>query len=75
MTYWPAPPPTRIISWQQVVIENDPNWQRNYTRPMNYEFSNGRLFYQFPPIYGLPVPAVWDGPLPWDTPGVTWDNS
>lgn len=50
-SYWPPPPPTRILSAQQIVLENDPYWQRDYTKPMNYEFSNGRLFYQFPPIY------------------------
>ena len=42
---------TRILSWQQIVQENDPNWLRGFTRPWVYEFSNGRLFYQEYPLY------------------------
>lgn len=35
---------SRIISWQQLVQETDPNWQRKLQRPYWYEFSNGRRF-------------------------------
>lgn len=69
---WPKPSPTRILSFQQLVIEADPYWQRDYTKPWNYEFSNRRLFYQVPPLYTLPSPVLWDGPIPWDTPDVVW---
>ena len=70
-----APPPTRILSWQQQVLEADPSWSRLYYRPINYEFSNGREFQRpAPPLYSIPEPVVWDGPIPWDTPGVTWDT-
>lgn len=36
---------TRILSWQQLVLEADPNWARGKTQPWIYQFSNGRLFY------------------------------
>lgn len=47
-------PPTRLISWQQVVVETDPNYWQAKTRPWNYEFSNGRRFYATVPTY-LPI--------------------
>ncbi len=73
MTFWPSPPPTRIISFQQIVMEADPYYQRDLRQPMNYEFSNRRLFYQFPPVYSLPSGVFyWDGPVAWDTAGATW---
>jgi hypothetical protein len=67
-------PPTRILSWQQAVIEADPNWSRLNQRPTEYVFSNGRQFQRVPAssLYTLPQPIAWDGPVPWDTPGVTW---
>jgi hypothetical protein len=37
--------PTRIISWQQLVLEADPDWQRQKSRPPTYRFSNNRQFY------------------------------
>lgn len=41
-----GPPPTRILSWQQLVQESDPDYQRLLQRPVIYEFSNGRTFLQ-----------------------------
>lgn len=38
--------PTRIISWQQVVLDADPDWYPRYQRPWIYEWSNGRRHYQ-----------------------------
>ena len=51
MATWPAPPPTRILSWQQMVIDADPNWTRLSLQPWIYEFSNGRLFVESLPVY------------------------
>jgi len=66
-------PPTRIVSWQQAVIEADPNWSRLNQRPINYIYSNGRQFERpAPPLYGIPC-FSWDGPIPWDTSGAVWD--
>lgn len=47
-----APPPTRILSWTQMVMEVDPEWRAKSLRPWVYEFSNGRLFVQPNPVYG-----------------------
>ncbi len=41
---WPKPPPTRILSWLQMVVEADPNYEYELRRPVIYEFSNGRKF-------------------------------
>jgi hypothetical protein len=49
--YFP-PPPTRILSWEQMCIEADPDFLRLSLRPWVYEFSNGRLFVEVQPIYG-----------------------
>ncbi len=38
------PPPTRIISWRQMVLDADPDFQKGLTRPWWYEMSNGRRF-------------------------------
>lgn len=46
-----APPPTRIISWQAEVLAADPDWNKLRTRPVIYEFSNGRVFTQNPNVY------------------------
>lgn len=51
MATWPAPPPTRILSWQQLVLEADPDYQRLNQRPVVYQFSNGRTFVERPDIY------------------------
>lgn len=51
-----AGPPTRILSWQQMVQEADPNWTRLLAQPVIYEFSNGRAFIQPVPAYG-PLPT------------------
>lgn len=42
---------TRIISWEQVVLEADPDYRLRKRRPMKYEFSNGRRFYDTDPVY------------------------
>ena len=49
--------PTRILSFQQWVLDADPFWQRDKTRPWVYEFSNGRLFYLNPNVYA-PAPSI-----------------
>lgn len=45
-------PPARTISWMQEVLYADPNWNQGYTRPIIYEFSNGRTFTAPIPLYG-----------------------
>jgi hypothetical protein len=50
-----APQSPRILSWQQLVLEADPNWQRDNLQPWIYEFSNRRLFYATIPMYGVPA--------------------
>lgn len=52
MATWPAPPPTRILSWEQMCLEADPNFRQRSLRPWIYEFSNGRLFVESLPVYG-----------------------
>lgn len=42
---------SRIISWQQLVLEADPEYWQRKNRPMKYEFSNGRRFYDTWPTY------------------------
>lgn len=44
--------PTRILSWGQLVLEEDPNWARDYRKPWIYEMSNRRRFYARDPLYG-----------------------
>lgn len=44
-------PPTKIISWQQEVLYADPQWHQGYTRPIVYEFSNGKTFQWDPNVY------------------------
>jgi hypothetical protein len=51
---WPAPPPTRILSWNQMVRVSDPGFTRLSLQPWVYEFSNGRLFVDPLPLYGNP---------------------
>ena len=47
--------PTRIISWQQLVLENDPDWVRLSLNPVVWEFSNGRRFVDpAQPYFPLP---------------------
>jgi len=50
-----APQNPRLLSWQQLVLEADPNWQRDNLQPWIYEFSNRRLFYATIPMYGPPT--------------------
>lgn len=59
-----AAPPTRILSWMQLCLEADPNYQRGLTQPWLYEMSNGRLFYQPNPLY-----AGYGDFLQFDLPG------
>ncbi len=49
--------PTRIISWQQIVLENDPDWVRLSLNPVVWEFSNGRRFIDPAQPYGVPGPS------------------
>ncbi len=49
---WPSAPPTRILSFQQMVSEADPFYTIDKNRPWIYEFSNGRRFLQVPDPYG-----------------------
>lgn len=44
---------SRIISWQQLVLENDPDWIRNSLYPRVWEFSNGRVFTDTVPLYSF----------------------
>lgn len=46
-----ALPPTRILSWQQLVQDADPDWQKLNLRPVIYKFSNGRKFVKDPNVY------------------------
>lgn len=46
-----TPPPTRIISWLQEVLYNDPHYNQLRLRPIIYEFSNGRTFEADPNVY------------------------
>lgn len=39
---------TRIISWQSVVTSADPSYFYNRSHILQYEISNGRLFYSNP---------------------------
>jgi len=47
-----TPPPSRTLSFFQEVLYADPNWNQGYTRPIIYEFSNGRTFQAPVPLYG-----------------------
>lgn len=51
-----ALPPSRTLSWQQLVQEADPDWARKYQRPVCYVFSNGRKFVWDPQVYTDPGP-------------------
>ena len=48
-----APPPTRLISWLQLCLEADPDFERKRLKPWVYEMSNGRLFYLQNPVYSF----------------------
>ena len=50
--FYPGTPPTRILNWNQLVREADPNYQRLSLQPWVLEFSNGRLFVDWNPLYG-----------------------
>lgn len=62
-----VPPPTRILSWQQLVQEADPDWNRAKQRPWIYQFSNGRRFLARPDIYTAPADGTAP-PLPGPAP-------
>lgn len=44
--------PTRILSWEQLCLNADPDFTVNRDHPWVYEMSNGRLFYALYPRYG-----------------------
>lgn len=44
-------PASRIISWQQLVQEADPDWLKDKLRPVRYEFTNGKIFVARPDEY------------------------
>lgn len=46
---------SRILSWEQLVREADPDHSRLSLRPWVYEFSNGRRFLDPLPLYGRPA--------------------
>jgi len=46
-----AAPTSRTLSWEQMVLEADPDYQRLNQRPVAYIFSNGRVFVARPDIY------------------------
>jgi hypothetical protein len=52
--FYPGAPPTRLLSWQQLVLEADPNWRRLSLQPWAFDFSNGRLFVDWLPVYNFP---------------------
>ncbi len=43
-------PPT-IKSWQQLILEADPDYWIELRQPVEYEFSNGREFYHPYPYF------------------------
>lgn len=45
------PPPTRLLNWQQLVLEEEPDWGPRYRRPWIYEFPGGRRFAARDPLY------------------------
>lgn len=51
-SYYPGTPPYRILSWSQMVREADPNFTRGSLQSWSFEFSNGRLFLDWLPLYG-----------------------
>ncbi len=68
-------PPTRLISWQQVVLEADPDYWALKNRPWIYEMSNARRFYATVPTYlpndgylvdeiGVPITDQYGGLIP-----------
>ena len=74
----------RILSWQQLVLEADPDWQRSNLQPWIYSFSNTRLFYRQIPAYGTPPDSglinnggflVVSGTEPYDVPDPQTPNA
>lgn len=49
-TRYPSPP-TRILSFAQQVHQADPDQQRLLRRPVQYQFSSGRVFRAPDPLY------------------------
>lgn len=47
----PTLKPGRIISFQQLCVEADPDYWDDLRQPVQYEFSNGRDFYHPLPFY------------------------
>lgn len=56
--------PTRILSFQQLCLEADPDYQRDATKPWIYRWSNGRTFYREPNPYPVFPELATIGPLP-----------
>jgi hypothetical protein len=51
------PPPTRLLSWSQLVREADPDYTRLSLQPWVFSFSNGRLFVDWLPLYDFGPPG------------------
>lgn len=49
--FYPGTPPTRILSWSQMVREADPNFTRESLQPWVYQYSNSRRFLDTLPTY------------------------
>lgn len=45
------PPPTRLLNWQQLVLEEEPDWGPRHRRPWIYEFPNRERFAARDPLY------------------------
>lgn len=45
------PPPTRLLNWQQLVLEQEPDWGPRHRRPWIYEFPNRERFAARDPLY------------------------
>ena len=57
--------PARIISFEQLCVEADPDWVIESYQPEQYEFSNGRVFDHNIPFYA-PNPETSDERLATD---------
>lgn len=55
---------TRILSFEQLCLEADPDMVRKSRTPWIYEFSNGRLFNRSPNPYPVIVESASFGTLP-----------
>lgn len=46
----------RLLSFEQLCVEADPDWIWDLTHPVQYEFSNDREFLHPVPFYTDPEP-------------------